>query len=365
MISPRVTCFDVDGNRVWESADSARVEITARFGAEDSEATVVLDSPDNLPEASPGDGMEIRFDGQLKFRGQVSEMRTHSASWPLVLHGMRHPRRKYNGEIRGLFEQETPTEILSAALGLVPGEVPNYGGSPASSRMVDRLDFQGVPLFYAVDLLAKLAGNWLWRLDWDENLVFIPPDTEPERIWSFDPDRMVLHPGLRDQSVKNRFVFFGGVSGGSEYVRYFESPESRDRFGAIEERLFARSITTEAAFSYLRDAVLEQLPGPVDVGMVERFDGDLSASFGERFELRGNPLVHLDEDQVFRIAAEEIRWTPQAVSVRYHLAEGLESATRYGRYIDHDPAGTSFVAAHLGPFTLDLSALDSEAHLDS
>ncbi|MCA9426556.1 MAG: hypothetical protein KC994_15855, partial [Candidatus Omnitrophica bacterium] len=80
--------------------------------------------------------------------------------------------------------------------------------------------------------------------------------------------------------------------------------------------------------------------------------------------LRGNPLIPLDVDQVYRIAAEEISWTEDSFRTRYHLAEGLESASRYTRYLDHDPLGTSFVSAHLGAFTLDLSALDSEAHLD-
>jgi hypothetical protein len=220
-------------------------------------------------------------------------------------------------------------------------------------------------LFYAVDLLAKIAGNWLWWIDWEDRLHFVPPDSDPEWIWYFDPSRMALSPGLWDLEVKNEFAFHGGVSGGSEYLRYFQETGSKERFGPVPERIFARSIATDTPFVYLRGAILGQSPWPTNSRTVDRLDGDFSAFFGERFELRGNPLFHLDDDRVFRIAAEEILWTEEKALIRYHLAQGLESSSRYTRYIDNDPQGTSFVIAHLGPFTLDLSALDSEAHLDS
>ena len=363
MILPKIIVGDFSGNRIWETTHPRCVDTFAPFGAMDAEAKISLHDGE-APLLSVGAGLDIYLNDTLKFRGEISELRTHSADSPLTIRATRRPERMYRGEIRKLYEDATPTEILSDILGILTGPLPIYSGSPTASRNIDRLDFQGVPLFYAVDLLSKLAGNRLWWIDWAGELHFIPPGTAAEHVWYFDPDRMVLNPWLVDRSVKNLFFFQGGVSGGTEFVRFFEDFSSRDRFGDVEERLYARSISTEQPFEYLKEAVLEESPFPTNYRSVDRYDETIDAFFGERFELRGNPLIPLDVDQVYRIAAEEISWTEDSFRTRYHLAEGLESASRYTRYLDHDPLGTSFVSAHLGAFTLDLSALDSEAHLD-
>ena len=364
MIEPVITFLDSNGARLFESERPARVETLARFGAEDSDAKVSFYSREPLPPVAVGDLLEVRFDGTLKFRGSVSELRTDSLRFPLVVRAARRPTRLYQSEIRKEYTDASPTEILSDVLTLVLGETPSYSGAPASTRTIDRLDFRGTPLFYAVDLLARLAGNWLWWIDWEGELHFIPPESAPEHVWYYESERMALHPWLVDKPIKNRFVLFGGVSGGEEFTKFFEDAASADRYGPVEERLYARPITTDLVYTYLRDAVLEESPEPANYRAVDRFDGDLAASFGERFELRANPLRELDEDNVYRIAAEELVWTPGSFLARYHLAAGLESASRYTRYIDHDPEGTFFVAARLGSFQLDFSALDSEAHLD-
>lgn len=363
MLKPLITFFDSDGARLFETDRPARIETLARFGAEDSLAKVSFYSREPAPDVSIGDQLEIRFDELLKFRGTVSELRTDSLRFPLVVRGARRPARNYQGEIRREYLDASPTAILSGLLDLAH-TAPTYAGTPVSTRTIDRLDFRGTPLFYAVDLLARLAGNWLWWIDWEGELHFLPPETAPEHVWYFDPARMALHPWLVDKTIKNRFAFFGGVTGGQEFTRFFESIESAELYGPVEERLYARPITTDLAFSYLRDAVLADSPEPAIYRAVDRLDGDLSASFGERFELRANPLMQLDADNVYRIAAEELVWTPESFLARYHLAAGLESASRYTRYIDHDPEGAFFVATRLGSFKLDFSALDSEAHLD-
>lgn len=365
MIEPTIRLFDLDGRLIWEGRRPARVEILARFGAEEASALVAFHPRASLPEVALGDPMEIRFNGIRKFVGKVSELRRDSSGFPLSLQGARRPRRLYRHEVRGLFENQTPTEMLSTVLAPISGPKPSYSGLPGSTRVLDRLDFQGLPLFHAVDLLAKLAGNWLWWIDWEENLHFIPPSDPVEHVWRFDPDRMVLHPWERDRTIKNLFRLHGGVRNGEEFERFFESPESRERFGSVDETLFARPITTEGPFAHLREAVLEEAPWPTDYRAVDRYDGDLTAGFGERFELRGAELPPgLNAGATFRIAAEELVWTEGGMRARYHVAEGLESASRYTRYIDHEPRDENYVAARLGAFTLDLSALDSEAHLD-
>lgn len=365
MISAEIHFFDLAGNRIWETSVPERIEIEAPFGALEASARVVFRGEASPPDPAIGARLEIRLDEVLKFRGEVSEIHTRSAYSPLVLRAMRRPERVFRGTVRGVYEGMTPTAILSDILEGLPGEGPVYSGLPESTATLDLLDFQGVPLFYAVDLLARLAGNWLWWIDWEGELHFVPPTSPPEHVWHFDPERMLLQPAATDRSIKNLFSFHGGVSSGAEFVRFFEEAASRDRFGDVEERLYARSIRTAPTFERLKAAVLEQAPWPTLHRWIDRFDESVGAFFGERFELRGNPLFPLVDPPVFRIASEEILWTEAGMRTRFHLAEGHESASRFTRYLDHDPLGVDYVAARLGPFTLDLSALDSEAHLDS
>ncbi len=364
MLVPTIQIMNPAGERIWETLSPARVEILARFGAEDSTAKVSLHSKEPLPNLQIGYGLRIFLGGTVKFTGIVSELRRDSMGFPLVIRGARRPRRMYRCEARELFINKSPTTILKTFLDQATGPVPEYNGLPASSRQIDRLDFQGLPLFYAIDLLAKLAGNWLWWIDWEEKLRFIPPQGNAEHVWYYNPETMGLHPWFRDRSIKNVFRLHGGVVSGGEFERYFTEESSMDQYGVVEETLFARPVVTEKAFEYLRDAVLGQAPWPCYFRMVERWDGDLTASFGERFQLRGDLPSGIQSGRTYRIAAEEITWTEDHFVTRYHLAEGKESATRYTRYLDHEPGTESYVQARLGAFELDLSALNSEAHLD-
>ncbi len=365
MPKPTIQILNSAGELTWETRSPARVEILARFGAEDSTAKVALHLRERLPNTDIGDGLKILLDGTVKFSGVVSELRRDSLDFPLVIRGMRRPRRIYRMEVRGLFENKTPTTILKTLLDETTDPVPAYSGLPASTRRIDCLDFQGLSLFYAVDLLARLAGNWLWWIDWEGILHFIPSQSSSEHVWFYDQETMGLHPWLQDKSIKNVFRLRGGVSSGGEFERYFTEEDSERLYGVVEETLYARPIVTEQAYEFLREAVLKQAPWPAYYRAVDRWDANLTANFGERFRLRGNLPAGLESGRTYRIAAEEITWTEEELNIRYHLAEGLESATRYTRYLDHEASTGLYVEARLGAFALDLSALNSEAHLDS
>jgi hypothetical protein len=364
MLVPTIQILNTAGERTWETRSPARLEILGRFGAEDSSAKVMLHSSERFPNAQIGDELRIFLNGTTKFIGMVSELRRDSLSFPLVIRGARRPRRMYHSEARGLFINKAPTTVLKTLLDEATGPVPEYDGLPTSSRRIDRLDFQGLPLFYAIDLLARLAGNWLWWIDWEGKLRFIPSQGSCEHVWYFNRESMGLHPWFRDKSIKNVFRLHGGVVSGGEFERFFTEETSREQYGVVGETLYARPVVTAQAFEYLREAVLDQAPWPTYFRAVDRWDGDLTASFGERFQLRGDLPSGMQSGRTFRIAAEEITWNEKEFLVRYHLAEGKESATRYTRYLDHEASTGLFVQARLGAFELDLSALNSEAHLD-
>lgn len=364
MLTPTIQILNTEGELTWETRSPARVEILGCFGAEDSTARVVLNHRQILPNTQAGDRLRITFGETTKFIGMVSELRRDSATFPLVICAARRPRRMYRSQVRGLFVNKTVTTILKTLLDEAGDTVPEYDGQPASTRRIDRLDFQGLPLFYAIDLLARLAGNWLWWIDWEGKLQFIPSQGTPEHVWYYNPEVMRLRPWLRDKTIKNVFRLHGGVASGAEFVRYFLDETSTQQYGVVEETLYARPVVTEAAYRFLRDAVLDEAPWPTHYRAVERWDSNLTASFGESFQLRGGLPAGMQSGRTYRIASEEIIWSEKESLMRYHLAQGTESGTRYTRYLDHEPGTDLYVQARLGAFELDLSALNSEAHLD-
>ncbi|MCL4736170.1 MAG: hypothetical protein KJ050_14660 [Candidatus Omnitrophica bacterium] len=360
---PHISIVDPDGRLLWSSIEVMKVNVMARFGAEDSEAEVFLHPHSPLPSCQLGDGLIIRFGSTIRFQGTLVEIQRQTVGSPLVLKACRRPRRLFQREVRGLYEHQSPTVILSSILLSTYPHQLWCENQPASNRELDRLDFRGIPLFYAVDLLAKLAGNWLWWIDWEDHLHFISPDSPPEHEWYVHEDFLLLSPRLSDYRVKNDFEFHGGVIEGEEFIRTFSDAGSIELYGRSPESLFARAVMTPLVFEYLREAVIEELPGPGYSRFIQRVDGGLDAFFGERFRLRGNLPAGMSSGQVFRIAGEEIAWSEKGLSTRYHLASGMESASRYTRYLDHEPLTVDFVGSQLGWFTLDLSSLDSEVRL--
>jgi hypothetical protein len=232
---------------------------------------------------------------------------------------------------------------------------------------VDHLRFVQAHLFYAVDLLAKLAGNWLWDVSWSHVLRFRPPDLDPDHVLYYDRRLHLFRVWESEEPVRNYLRLFGGIVNDNEFRREFFEADSVKRFGTRADSLFARPITTEGAYQLLRAAVLDVLPWPATEKYLDVSGGNLEIRQGDTIELRETGLPQVDNDNVFRIKQEE-HWIDALGNLRsrFHLALGMESASRYQFYIDHDPTEdpSLFVERRIGPFRLDLSALDSSAHLD-
>ena len=165
----------------------------------------------------------------------------------------------------------------------------------------------------------------------------------------------------------NYFELFGGVVDENEFLRVFVDESSLARYGAKRESLFVRPIITEKAYLHLRQAVLEQAGQPVYEKYVDLFEEDVSIRFGDTLQLINTGFSNVDESRLFRVKMEEITLDPSGrLRLRYHLAEGWESASRFLRYQDHEKGEPAeyYVARRTGSFALDFSALDSSAHVD-
>lgn len=362
-----IALFDADGNRVARVDRPGAVHLVAPFGAEKALLEVDFRPADAWIPIDEGFGVTLWLDGAVRFEGRVSSLRTDSAGALLGFSADREPLRDLTEAVSRTYTNQTVTDILADIIGSLTDSPVTYSDEFPSTVVVDRLDFVNTGLFYAADLLAKLGGNYLWDLGWSNQLRFRPPGIPPDHVVYYDPRWHRFRIWESDRPVCNYFEFHGGVVAENEFRRDFAHEGSIGLYGFRRDSLFVRPITTEAVYRLLRDAALAVLPHPANEKYLDLPEGMLDIGFGDTVELRDTGLPRLDDDNVFRVAAEE-HWIDGDgnLRTRLHLALGVESASRYQFYIDHDPAEdpTLFVSRRVGPFRLDYSALDSSAHLD-
>lgn len=367
MSCTHIELLDLSGKPVARIEHPKRVLIRAPFGAMKARCFVELYQEDCQIPLEHAWECRIEIKGATRFRGRVVDVRRDTVGDELSFHAAREPEIEMTEGVSGIFENRTPSEILLALLSQL--EMSPLLGSqihPVVHR-IDRLEFAHHDLFYALDLLAKLSGNYLWDIDWNLGLRFRPNQAPPDHVLHFDKKRFDLKIWKTAGRIKNFFELYGGVVQGNQFQRIFAHEESIQKYGIRKESLYVRAITTEIAFQALRSAVVEQCPHPVFEKHLDRFDQDLSIRFGDTLEIRHSGMMGLDEHQIYRVSMEEIIVEPTGqIRLRYHLADLWESSSRFLRYLDHDagqPPG-DYVIRRIGPFQLDHSSLDSQARLD-
>lgn len=348
---------DEAGARVARGTDVARLRIRASFGALPSRCVLELD-PDQTPFApAPGASLAVWLDDAPVFRGPLQQRAVASGRPPRQWTAVRAPARALDTPAAGAFDNAYPHEVLQALWAQTPHLAYTLAPPSPSLARIDRLRFARLPLVYAVDLLARLDGNRLWDIDWSGNLRWRPADSPADHVLYLDARRHALLWGDSDAAIVNSWEFHGGADAhGNEFRRQLEHPASIARYGRRRGRLFARAISTPSAFARLAAALLAHLPLPARLLRLEVFDGMPAAQAGDILELRGDPL-HARA----RVKTVEHDWRAGRLATRLYFAAGLESASRYTRYLDHDPVAAPRL---LGRLALDRSALDSGAHID-
>ena len=307
---------------------------------------------------------DILIDGIQVFRGRIAHIRYDSIEAPLTFLAKREPRVLFPHHVRRIYTNVSPTEILVDILESTPEPRLSYSISEPSARKVERLEFLGQHLFDAIGLLSVLDGNALWGISWDSVLHYRSRDVGPHHRIRFDPDRMTIRLWRTDDDIHNAFVFHGGVKppGGAEFQRAFSDQESVGRFGRRSGHLYARPITTQADYQLLRDAVLSLIPQPETERFLEA-TGFLPVAAGDVILLDSLPFPLAQEIRRRPIEMVEFDYRHGQVTTRLHFNAGPRV-----RQIRGDRVLTAMadaVTRRLGPFQLDLSALDSPAHLDS
>lgn len=357
------------GERTASLTRAREILIRAPLGAEKARCWIGILSEDDALPIQHGDAVIVIIGGQVRFRGRLHDFRTDTAGRLTAIMAVREPKVTLVDVVDGIFVNMTPTAILSNLINNLHVSALHYTPTHASTRLVDRLEFAQTPLFTAIDLLAKLAGNWLWDIDWTDTLRFRPhePELPPDHVLYFDDRRHQFRIWETQRFIYNTFHFMGGIANNNAFERFFGDETSAVRFGARPKNIYARPIVTDGAYRLLEDAVLAQLPRPVNEKYLVLHDGRDEIGPGDVVELRGTGMRTLETDSVHRVAEQEIRINNSGeMTVKLTLSQKWESSRRYLSYIDHDyfRDPLTYIRRRVGRFELDWSALDSGAAVE-
>jgi len=361
-----IEVFNNDGFLSAIIDDPKTFEIYAPFGAEKAYCNIELYNRDKHIQLDYGYLVTVNINGYQKFKGEITEIRTDTFVDALSFHAEREPVGLFYGKAEGLYLNSTPTDILKSLLNNQQNINLIYNDVFPSYIIIDKLEFHSIPIFYAVDLLAKLSGNYIWDISWNNELRFRPFSVNPDHVFYFDERWHELKIWESDEYLKNVFDFYGGLADDNEFYRFFVHDDSLEKFGQKIDTLFVRAISTQQAFNIFSSAILMESPNPAFEKYVDFYKPCPAVSFGDTIMFRNANLPYFGANSVFRVKAEQIRIDSKSYTSRLHLARGFESSTRYLFYVDHDPAKvkTEFVSRRTGSFRLDYSALDSQSHLD-
>jgi hypothetical protein len=367
MASIRLEIMNPDGEQVARVSRPRRVHVRAGFGAMESRCFADLYDQDRLLPVQQGGFCRVIIEGRLKFCGRILSVRRQSGRDELSFFAARQPEIDLSEGFTACFENKRTAEILEEIIACLDYSYLVYEDDQPESPVIDRLDFVHHELFHAVDLLAKLSGNYLWDIGWDNRLRFRPHTNETDHILIFDERYFSLKVWRTAERVKNFLEVLGGIYQGDQLYRIVPDEESLNLYGTRGGTVIVRPVVTPAAMMQLEAALREQAPKVVFEKYLDRYDEDVSLNYGDTFRVINSGLEGVEDEMVFRVKTEEITWQPDGpLKLRYHLADMWESSLRFLSYLDHavNELPGDYVARRVGSIRLDFSALDCPAHLD-
>lgn len=359
----QVLLFDSEGNGPLGSVKTPRkFTIDSGFGAMRRRCWLELYNEDLHSPALLGSILEIWINQVRCFRGRVGQRRMDSIDDYLTLYAEFDPENEFNTAIGGVFENQTATSVLDqvlAAAGLRRNDTFAHG------IRFGRLEFAEYPLFADIDLLAKLAGNWMWDIDEEGALSFRPPFSLPPHVLLLDKDRDTINLWETVTDITARVEVLGGIIGGAPFDQWIEIPGLAFVSDSLSTRVYVRPLASLDACSAFRRAVIQQMTRPHYEHYVTLHGRGETVAPGDsvRFLIDDYPL--LPQDSLFRVKRREIVYAHERLETRLFLTSALESSPTYFYYFRHDRVlPPLYLRGKTGPFQLDVSALDSPAHLD-
>ena len=334
--------------------------IKSKFGAGDRRCWVELYNEDLFLPVALGKKLEVKINDTLCFQGWIAQRRMDSIDDHLSLFAIREPERIFDVVTGGLFEEMTTTGIVNAILTNTEIIRSDSYSHPVSFK---KLEFAGHSLFAAIDLLAKLSGNWYWDFSDTNTLSFRPPSQTPDHTIFLKDDLHTVNLWESTKDVVSTIEIQGGVQDGSTYESWLTIPEALMTSEDWYTKIYARPITTNDALSALHQAIIHQMTAPHYEHYVDLNGWGETIAPGSTVRFLLNDLPIFPQETIFRVKMRELTFAHENFTTRLHLTSTFESSPTYFHYLRRD---RSIPKPYLGggPFQLDVSALDSPAHLD-
>ncbi len=339
-----------------------KATLKSGFGAQPRRAWIEFyDEQASLP-FSLGDWLTVNVNETRSFRGKIRQIRLDNQGDLLTVYAEWAPSREFDQLVSTQLARVTATGALDA---LVKASGLSYVEDPAHESSFTHLEFESHPLLAAIDLLAKLAGNWRWDIGDDATLQFRPFGELPDRVVLLENDHYTIDLWQHDESEFHAVEINAGIVSGEELTAQVISQELAHP--SMVERLYARPIVTDDAMHALLAAVEMQQSAPHFSHYVDLVGGGEAIEPGETLQFTfETPLPLLPSEQVFRVKQREIVYAHESLRTRLHLTSSFESSDGYYASLKTDRViAANYRDGRVGAFQLDVSSLDSESHLDA
>jgi signal peptidase I len=347
----------------FEINNPRKLEIKAPFGAQPTHCWLELHMEDNPAQLPIGSAIEIKVNGTIEFKGNVTEKRIDSVDDQLSLVAVHDPAREWNKTISGTYEQFTVSGLLQ---NFVSGSGLTWQPQLLPSTVFSEITFSNDSIYFAVDLLAKVIGNWYWDISLDGELRFRANSILPDHTIFLHPDQYTVNIRENHHDVYSYITIECGIRNGFSYEKIVTVPNVSKSAEQLQTRIFVRPVSTPDVYAAFERSVIQHMTAPHYEHYVEWIGYGEEIKPGDTISFRVDEVALFPQDQIFRVKQRDITYSHGECKIRLHLTTGYESAPNYFYYFRNDRTPpVSFLVGRTGIFQLDISALDTPVHLDA
>ncbi len=362
---PEITVhfYNSSNSLIAITSNPRKIIIKSAFGAGKQRCWLELYNEDNLIPAALGCKIKVYINQMSCFCGQIIERRIDSIDDQLTFYAQSHPEYEYHAVVNQYYENWLITEILDDILQansltlITPDEF-----QPCSTT----LNFVDYPIFTAIDLLAKLAGNWLWDIQAQNTIRFRPPGTRPDHYIHLHEDHYVVNLWQTLEEIAPVIEIRNNIEDFHSIDHIVIIPDLIHQPANPSIHVYALPIVTIEALNQLTQSIQEQMKQIHYEHYIDLWGVGAGIQPGDLIQFSVDNFILFPQQEIFRVKQRDLVYSHETLKTRLHVTTGYESSITYFHHIKHNPVITpKALLYHLGPFQLDVSRLDSAAHLDT
>jgi len=337
--------------------------IKSGSGAQSNRAWLELYNEDIAINATLEDWLEIQIEGSLCFSGRIREIRIDSKDDHITLFAEWDPEIELRVNVDSQFQNQSINAMLNSLLEATPL---NRADAFSPVTTIQKIELSNHSIFFAIDLLAKLAGNWYWDIQNQTHLRFRPPYNNPDHYLLLKHDKFFVNLWQSAAERFSKIEIKAGLDGQNPLESTVILPELNLSTANTAPRVFTRPLCSADGLALFASAVRQQMLSPNYNHYVDIADNGWQILPGDTVQFQAGVLPIFPQNQKFRVTQRDITYAHEMLETRLHLTSGFESAPTYFHYFRQDTTiAPSFLLGRVGPFQADVSALDSSAHLDA